>query len=168
MPVHAIRIDERLWSSASPLRKQEWRTLTQDIVSGDPPWPSRGPCALIAGCDESHLRFVFTGHHASAGAPPSSRSDALTLARADIAPLVSEYVGVIKKLTTGDLHPAHIETLDMAKRVVHDAGGRKLGALLPDLSPSLETRRRFFSLVVSLSVDTTRFGAIPAHMHGPW
>jgi hypothetical protein len=36
------------------------------------------------------------------------------------------------------------------------------------LSPSLETRRRFFSLVVSLSVDTTRFGAIPAHMHGPW
>ncbi len=155
MPVHAIRIEERLWSSASPLRRQDWRALTTDIVSGDPPWPSREPCTLIAGCDDTHLHFVFTGSARS--------SDALALARADVAPLVSEYTGVIKKLTEGDLHPMHIEALDMAKRVVHDAGGRRLGALLPDLSPSFETRRRFFSLVVSLTVDTTRFGAVPAH-----
>jgi hypothetical protein len=156
MPVHAIRIEERLWSSASPLRRQEWRTLATDIVSGDPLWPAREPCTLIAGCDDSHLHFVFN---------PSSRpAEALALARADVAPLVSEYMDVIGKLSEGDLHPAHIEALDMAKRVVHDAGGRRLGALLPDLSPSHEARRRFFSLVVSLAIDTTRFGAAPMHM----
>jgi uncharacterized protein (UPF0262 family) len=156
MPVHAIRIEEGLWSSASPLRKQEWRTLTSDIVAGDPLWPSREPCTLTAGCDASHLHFVFTP-----GSGPAA--DAVALARADVAELVTEYVGVIRKLTDGDLHPAHIEALDMAKRVVHDAGGKRLGALFPDLSPSLEARRRFFSLVVSLSVDTTRFGPVPAH-----
>jgi uncharacterized protein (UPF0262 family) len=155
MPVHTIRIDDRLWSSASPLRKQEWLTLAADIIAGEPPWPSREPCELIAGCDDSHIRFKFTSS--------ADLEDELALARAELAELVHEYVGVIEKLSDGDLHPTHIETLDMAKRVVHDAGGRKLGALLPDLSPSLETRRRFFSLVVSLAVDTTRFGAAPAH-----
>ncbi|HLM75965.1 MAG TPA: UPF0262 family protein [Polyangiaceae bacterium] len=156
MPVHKIRIEERLWSSASPLRKQEWRTLTADIVSGDPPWPSREPCTLIAGCDENHIHFVFRGSSLS--------GDALAVPRAEVAPLVSEYTGLIKKLSGGDFHPTHIEALDMAKRVVHDTGGRRLGALLPDLSPSLETRRRFFSLVVSLTVDTTRLGSVPLLM----
>lgn len=160
MPVHSIRIEERLWSSASPLRRQEWRTITTDIISGDPPWPSREPCTLIAGHDDGHLHFVFTG------STESSRSDdALAIARADIVPLVSEYADLIKKLSGGDLHADHIEALDMAKRVVHDAGARRIGALLPDLSPSFETRRRFFSLVVSLTVDTTRLGPPPAHLH---
>lgn len=155
MPVHAIRIEERLWSSSSPLRKQEWRALTTDIITGEPPWPSRDPCTLIAGRDDSHFRFVFDS---------SARGgDALDLAVADIAGVVSEYVGVIKQLSSGDLHPARMEALDMAKRVVHDAGGRRLGALFPDLSPNHETRRRFFSLVVSLAIDTTRLSASHGH-----
>lgn len=157
MPVHAIRIEERLWSSASPLRRQEWRTITADIVSGEPPWPSREPCTLVAGCDDKDLHFVFTAS--------SLPVDALALARADVAPLVGEYVGLIRKLSGDDLYPAHIEPLDMAKRVLHDAGAGRIGALLPDLSPSFETRRRFFSLVVSLLVDTTRLGPLPAHQH---
>ncbi|WP_437829627.1 UPF0262 family protein [Sorangium sp. So ce1153] len=160
MPVHAIRIEERLWSSASPLRRQEWRTITTDIVSGEPPWPSREPCTLIAGCDDRHLHFVFTGFTGS-----SRSADALALARADFALLVCEYAGLIKKLSGGDLHSAHIEAFDMSKRVVHDDGARRIGALLPDLSPSFETRRRFFSLIVSLTVDTTRLGPLPAHQH---
>lgn len=157
MPVHVIRIEERLWSSASPLRRQEWRTITADIVSGEPPWPSREPCTLVAGCDDRDIHFVFTG-----GSRPV---DALALARADVAPLVGEYVSLIRKLSGDDLHPAHIEPLDMAKRVLHDAGAGRIGGLLPDLSPSFETRRRFFSLVVSLLVDTTRLGPFPAHQH---
>lgn len=161
MPVHAIRIEERLWSSASPLRRQEWRTITTDMVCGDLPWPSREPCTLIAGHDDRHLHFVFTASFTG-----SSRSDdALAVARADIAPLVSEYADLIKKLSGGELHADHIAALDMAKRVVHDAGARRIGALLPDLSPSFDTRRRFFSLVVSLTVDTTQLGPLPAHQH---
>jgi hypothetical protein len=157
MPAHVIRIEERLWSSATSLRKQEWRTIINDIVSGEPLWPKRDPCTLIAGCDDNHVQFLFTG---------SSRADdTIVFPRADIAPIVGEYAGLIKKLAGGDLHSAQFETLDMAKRVVHDSGGRKLGVLLPDVSPSLETRRRVFSLVVSLTVDTTRLGPYPAHRH---
>jgi uncharacterized protein (UPF0262 family) len=109
---------------------------------------------LIAGSDESHLRFVFTG----------SSADPFALARADIAPIVSEYVGVIKKMSHEDLHSAHVMALDMAKRVVHDAGARRIGELIPDLSPNFETRRRFFSLVVALIVDTTRLGKFRHHL----
>lgn len=157
MPVHVIRIEERLWSTASPLRKQEWCTIITDIASGDPPWPSREPCTLIAGCDDTHVHFLFTGS--------STSDDSIVFARADIAPLVNEYAGLIKKLAGGNVHSAHFETLDMAKRVVHDAGGRRIGVLLPGVGPSLETRRRFFSLVVSLTVDTTKLGPYPSHKH---
>lgn len=157
MPVHSIRIEERIWSSASPLRKQEWRTIINDIVSGEPPWPSREPCTLVAGCDDHHVHFVFEGSLSS--------RDTVALARVNVAPLVAEYAELIKQLSAGDLHAAHFEALDMAKRVVHDAGGRRMGVLLPGLSSRLETRRRFFSLVVSLAVDTTRLGPYPRHRH---
>lgn len=142
-----------MWSTASPLRKQEWLTLLADIVSHELPWSSRAPYTLIVGSDDTHFRFVFG----------EGAEDMRTLARADIAPIVNEYVGVIKKLSQRDLQDAHITALDMAKRVVHDAGARRIGALLPDASPSLETRRRLFSLLVSLAVDTTRLGGISAH-----
>jgi hypothetical protein len=155
MPVETIRIEERLWSSALPLRKQDWCAIITDVLEDDPPWPSRESCTLIVGCDDTQVRFVLTGSTVA--------DESMTFARADISPLVDEYVGLIKRLTGGDLHSAQMEAIDMAKRVVHDAGGRRISALLPEVGPSFETQRCLFSLVVSLLVDTTRLGPIPAH-----
>jgi hypothetical protein len=157
MPVHTVRIEERLWSSASLLRKQDWRTIIHDIVSGTLPWPSRDACTLIADCDDKSVHFVFTGSpHAD---------ERITLVQSSIVPVVNEYTDIIKKLSGGDLLDAHFEALDMAKRVVHDTGARKLAVLLPGVGANFDTNRRLFTLVVSLTMDITRLGPIPAHRH---
>jgi hypothetical protein len=157
MPVHTVRIEERLWSSASPLRKQDWRTIIHDIVSGELLWPSREACTLVVDCDDNHVHFVFLG--------PPHADERISFPRTSIVMVVKEYTDLIKKLSGGDLHDAHFEALDMAKRVVHDAGARKLAVLLPGVGANFETNRRLFSLVVSLMVDTTRLGPYPAHRH---
>lgn len=107
------------------------------------------------GYDGHQVHFVLTDE--------SGAVESMAFARGDIAPLVDEYVGLIKRLTGGDLHSAQMEAIDMAKRVVHDAGGRRVKALLPDVGTSLETQRCLFSLIVALLVDTTRLGPIPQH-----
>lgn len=159
MPIHTVRIEEHLWSSASLLRKQDWRAIIHDIISsGVSPWPSRAPCTLVAGCDDHHVHFSFT--EASEVA-----DEHIHFARTTIAPVIKEYTDIIKKLTGSNHHDAHFEALDMAKRVVHDSGARKLAVLLPGVGANFETNRRLFSLVVSLTVDTTRLGPFPAHRH---
>lgn len=157
MPVQTVRIEEQLWSSAPMLRKEDWRALIHDILSGTLPWPSREACTLIAGCDDNHVNFTFTSM--------STPDDHLTIPRANIAAIIKEYTDLIKKLAGGDMMEVHFEALDMAKRVVHDAGARKLAVLLPGVGSNFETNRRLFSLVVSLTVDTTRLGPYPGHRH---
>jgi len=157
MPVHTVRIDERLWSSASVLRKQDWRIIIHDIVSGELPWPSRDACTLVVDGDDHHIQFVFRSD--------SHADERLTIARSSIAPIVKEYTDLIKKLSAGHHHDAHFEALDMAKRVVHDTGARKLAGLLPGVGANFETNRRLFSLVVSLTIDVTRLGPYPGHRH---
>ncbi len=152
MPIGSIRIDERLWEAAVDVRRREWRTLIADVLGGDLPFPQREDASVTLHLDDHRLRLSFE---------PSAA--ALELARSEIAALIDEYRGVIDRLGDEGITVARMEALDMAKKVVHDEGARKIGALLPDLSPHHETRRRFFSLVVSLAVDTT--GRRWAHRH---
>jgi len=139
------------------LRKQDWRTVIHDIVSGTLPWPSREPSTLVAGIDDQHLHFVLVGS--------TQAEDKIAVPRTNVAPLVKEYTDLIKQLSAGDLTEEKFEPLDMAKRVVHDMGARKLAVALPGVGSNFETNRRLFSLVVSLVVDTTRLGPYPGHRH---
>jgi uncharacterized protein (UPF0262 family) len=152
MPIGSIRIEERLWTSAADVRRREWRTLITDVLGGEKPFPEHGSETLFLHLDEERLRLSFD--------PPA---DEVVLARAEFAGLIDEYRGVIDRLGDEGISIARMEALDMAKKVVHDEGARKLGALVPELSPHHETRRRFFSLVVALAVDTT--GRKWAHRH---
>lgn len=157
MPVHTIRIEERLWLSSSLLRKQDWRTTIHDIISGTLPWPSRDDSTVVVGCDEQNVNFVFTN--------ASNDMHTISFPRTNLAPIVKEYTDVIKKLSQGEQLEEHFEALDMAKRVVHDSGARKLAVLLPGVGSNFETNRRLFTLVVSLMVDTTRLGPYAGHRH---
>jgi uncharacterized protein (UPF0262 family) len=145
--LHAVRIDEPLWSGASAVRRAEWTTLITDLLRAESPWPTRAGATVIIGCDDELIVFRFTQDDAE---------DVTSVPRGDLRALFDEYLGVIDRLGEDDLHPMRMEALDMAKRVVHDGGARRLGELLPDLAESLDARRRLFSLVVSLVVDTTR------------
>jgi uncharacterized protein (UPF0262 family) len=152
MPVAAIRIQDRSWETASAARRQEWRALIADLLAHEAPWPSRPACDLTIAWDDEELRLTF----ASAGGIETTR-----LARADFDKVLSEYLGIIKRLGDEDLPMAQAEAIDMAKRVVHDDAGRRMGVLLPELSDRLEVQRRFFSLVVA----TIGGSSGRAHLH---
>lgn len=151
MPITEVLIADRLWKPAGPKRRQEWRTLITDLLSGEPPFPDGAATTLILDCDDDLVSFVFEGDSES-----DDEEGELVVPRGDLKHLLDEYLRVIDQLGDDGLHPMRAEALDMAKRVVHDDGGRTLQTLLPQLSPSHDTCRRVFSLVVSLAVDTTK------------
>lgn len=146
MPAFAIRIEERLWDEAGDVRRREWRALIADLAEADALFAGREATLLVIDLDDQHLRLHFHGE---------VEVTRLDLPRHELAHVIDEYRGVIDRLGDDGNSVARMEALDMAKKVVHDDGARRLGALVPDLSPEHETRRRFFSLVVSLAVDTT-------------
>lgn len=153
MPVREIVIDEAAWSSASRVRRDEWRALISDLLRDDPPWPALPPCCVTMTFDEALVIVSFD----VGGISPAR------LPRDTIADLVNEYLAVIKRLEEDGSSVMRMEALDMAKKVVHDEGARRIGSVLPEIGANHETRRRFFSLVVSLLVDTT--GRRAAHRH---
>lgn len=156
MTLRAVRIDEALWSAAPAPRRKEWSTLIADLLRDENPWPARVGCTLVVGCDEDVVAFRF----ASREWPfLEEETEAALVPRGELRPIVEEYVAVIDRMGEDDIHPMRMEALDMAKRVVHDGGARRLGELVPELAPSLQARRRLFSLLVSVLEDTS---------HRPW
>lgn len=151
----AIRVDERLWERAAELRRREWRALIDELSDVEGLYEGRSASLLVVDLDDQHLRLFL---HAEAGVTN------VEVPRREIAHLIDEYRGVITMLGNDDNSIARMEALDMAKKVVHDDGARRIAALLPDLSPDHETRRRFFSLVVSLAVDTTKMPWARRHL----
>jgi hypothetical protein len=142
----SIRIDEELTKSASNQRKQDWSVLVGELEIAEELWTARKPSSVVFCREEAGVRLRFVS---DAGV------DVVTLARMDVEAELSEYLAVISRLEEEDIPMPRLEALDMAKRVVHDKAARRLGELWPDLSPSLETRRRVWSLLVAVLVDTT-------------
>jgi Uncharacterised protein family (UPF0262) len=142
-----IRIDEDLWRGASSLRKHEWRVLIGDLTRDDSPWPSRSGSTIVIGNDVRGIRVSAMS--------PNGERESFELPHSEIGAELREYMAVIERLGEDGMTTARAEALDMAKRVVHDKAALRIGTLLPDVSPNLETRRRLFSLLVTIVVDTT-------------
>ena len=142
----SIRIDDELAKSASTQRRADWSVLVGELEIAEELWVARRPVSVVFGRDDAGLRLRFVG---------DGGVDVVTLARAEIEAELKEYLAVISRLEEEDIPMARLEALDMAKRVVHDQAAKRLGELWPDLSPSLETRRRTWSLLVAVLVDTT-------------
>lgn len=142
-----LRIDEDLWKQAHSVRKHEWRVLIADLARDETFWPSRRADTLILGRDEKVLRLTFISEE--------GERTIVEVQRSEISRELSEYLAVMERLGEDGLSSMRAEALDMAKRVVHDDAARRLAALLPEMSQSLESGRRFFTLVVSIIVDTT-------------
>jgi uncharacterized protein (UPF0262 family) len=142
-----IRIEEELWSKGHDLRRREWRVLIDDLSRDDSIWPAKRGQTLVLGVDDAAIRLRFVDE--------TGAGEAFEVPRAALSRELSEYLAVMDRLADDGMNSARAEALDMAKRVVHDAAARKLGDLLPGTSSSLETRRRLFTLIVSLVADTT-------------
>ena len=142
-----LRINEDLWKQADSVRKHEWRVLIADLSRDATLWPSRRGQTLIMGADDKAIRLTFIDE--------AGERTLLDVQRSELSRELSEYLAVMDRLGEDGLSSMRAEALDMAKRVVHDAAARRLGALLPEMGQGLETARRFFTLVVSIVVDTT-------------
>ena len=159
--ITAIRIEETLWEAASSLRRDDWRISITDLVD-----------EASLGGEEDHLLVVSTSGDVialatfdAAGAP----RELFELSSAQLRGHVEEYLAIIARMQKNDAGDAsaHMHTLDMAKKVVHDAGARTLARELPDFARDHEGYRRLFTLVLSVVVDVTKLPGAAAHRrHG--
>lgn len=148
VPITEVRIDEETWSKATPLRRQEWRTLIGDLVD--------------EGLDGPHAQMTLHAHDRSVRLHFEDGT-VIHLDEPLLGPHMSEYLGIIRKMVEEDMPAMRLEALDMAKKVVHDHAAKALRAHAPALGDKHEAFRRLFSLVVALCEDTTTLPA--AHRH---
>jgi len=151
MPIAEIRIDEALWSSASELRRQEWRTLIADLLDEGPIAPASTARRLIVRMAAKTIVLELVG------------DDEIAFAEEVLAQHFDEYLSIIRKMVEDDISAQRLEALDMAKKVVHDRAGRSIQQHAARFADGLEPFRRLFSLLVALRVDTTSLP--PAHRH---
>ena len=155
--IRVVRIDDALWDSASRLRRDDWTISIADLVH-----------QACLGDEDDHLLHIANARHAvllstfdEGGAP----RNVLEVPHADIKHHVDEYLAIIKSMQASDttVHSSAMYSLDMAKKVVHDAGAKTLARGLPNLAQDLETYRRLFSLLLAIVVDVTKLPGAIAH-----
>ena len=155
--IRVVRIDDALWDAANRLRRDDWRISIADLIDE--------PCL---GDDDDHLLHIANARHAvllstfdEGGAPRS----VLEVPHRDIKHHVDEYLAIIKHMQSSEAsdYSSKMHTLDMAKKVVHDAGAKTLARTLPELAPDHETYRRLFSLLLAVVVDVTKLPGAIAH-----
>ena len=152
-----LRIDEAAWSAANAARRAEWRTVIDDLLEdGDFASRSQGRYVLVTvATDDVHFEFLDDDGFVV---------ETISLPVPLLRPRIDEYLAVIRRLDEGAGHreSSWIESVDMAKKVIHDGAARALIAAAPSFAADHDTGRLLFSLVVSLLVDTTKL----AHAHG--
>ncbi|HEY1955278.1 MAG TPA: UPF0262 family protein [Polyangiaceae bacterium] len=158
--IRAVRIDDALWDAASKLRRHDWQLsiadLTDDARLGD---------------EDDHLLHVAHTRQAlvlstfdEQGAPRA----AYELPNAELRKHVDEYLAIIQKMHGDETNDAsaRMHALDMAKKVVHDAGARTLARAAAGLARDHESYRRLFSLLLAVVIDVTKLpGAIGHRRH---
>jgi uncharacterized protein (UPF0262 family) len=152
--VQTIRIDDALWDASPAERRADWRTTIVDLLDD-------------GGLVSAHTRLVVRSagpdvHLAlDGGAEPTT----FAVEAASVRALISEYLHVIRRMQDEEVaeSSAKMQALDMAKKVVHDKGGKALAAAAPGLAASHETYRRLFTLVVTVLVDVTALPGARAH-----
>lgn len=157
MPLE-IRIDEPTWSSASPTRRAEWKSLIHQLAGAEDTRLRDGAARLelTVTDDATFLRLEDEGGRDLAR---------LQVARESLRELMVEYVNIARQIAreTEEGGLSRLEALDMGKKVVHDRGGRAVRRLCGDLEMDLTTARRLFSLLLSLHVDTTQLASVHGH-----
>ncbi len=154
MPVVTIRIEEVLWESAGAVRRDDWRVsihgLTEEACLGD-----EDDHLLVVSHDGDSIALAMFDED---GAPRALHEIEL----AELRGHLDEYLAIIARMHQSETSGA-LDALDMAKKVVHDAGARTLARALPEVARDHEGYRRLFSLVLSILIDVTKLPGAAAH-----
>lgn len=167
-----ILIDDATWGAAKPERRREWRVVLDDLLAEH---------SFDVGV-RSGLRALVTllpGRVLVEARAPGATDDAAIreeITVADLEKPLREYLKIcadLIELDEGSGSP-RLEALDMAKRLVHDDGGRAVQRLFRSLRPDHATSRQLFTLILTLHVDTTRLvrphhldATLKARSHAP-
>ncbi|NCQ59745.1 MAG: hypothetical protein GW913_03630 [Myxococcales bacterium] len=150
------RVSAELWSAAHERRRIEYRICLEGL--------RRAP-GFDARLRSLEIHLDGQALHLRGFEADGSVLAELEIARSDLSALTREYLEIVELL--GERQEAvglsRMEALDMAKKVVHDRGGRLLLRRCRPLGFDLDSARRLFSVWVALSVDTTRLGAAFTH-----
>lgn len=157
-----VLIDDATWEAASAERRREWRAVLDELIAEHrfelpPGAPLRMLVTVGAGRITLDARSTEGQMVAMVEVPIEGGVDAH----------LREYVEICREmgmLGEGDNSPK-LEALDIAKRLVHDEAADTVRVLCRAFGPDLATSRRLFTLLVTLSVDTTRL-VRPHHLDG--
>ncbi|HMU41006.1 MAG TPA: UPF0262 family protein [Pseudomonadota bacterium] len=152
-------VDDLTWRCATRLRRSDWKTAIDELVS----------TASFA-LEKPTLDPAERELHGEVSILPNAilvtlvnrlgtRVGTLRLERPTIAPVLREYVRILRSIETccvAETSP-HFEALDIARRLVHDDAAEMLEGSFSGVHPDRETARRLFSLLVLLTHDTTKF-----------
>jgi uncharacterized protein (UPF0262 family) len=146
-----------LWDKASPLRREDWRVSIADLTHH----PSLGE-------EEDDMLLVGMEKHAVVLATFDEQGAPRGVSEVPLASLrkhTDEYLAIIRRMHHDDDNDrsSKMHALDMAKKVVHDAGAKTLAHSLPGFARDHETYRRLFTLVLSLLVDVTTLPGTQPH-----
>ena len=155
--IQAIRIDQSVWEASSRLRRHDWVLSIADLTDE----------ARLGAEEDYLLHLASTGHAVllstfdENGAPRG----AYEVPNSSLRHHVEEYLAIIGKMHGDETNDAsaRMHALDMAKKVVHDAGAKTLERALPAFARDHESYRRLFSLLLAVVIDVTRLPGAIAH-----
>ena len=154
MPLQTVVLDERILQRGSDAQRIEWQINARELLA-------RASCEVDS---EAALHILVTEEQFVLDFRTDDDQSFASVAidRDRLADLITEYLDIVRQITDAD-SVNQMEALDMAKKVTHDRAGRVLKRALRGLGFDLETSRRLFTLLLSLTVDTTRIPGVYGH-----
>lgn len=141
-----VRLHGGLWKKAAPKRREEWTRTLDEINQRNELRPAiaceDGAIELVQPPGRDYLIRLYEGAF--------DRLGEITLREQELKPLFEEYGRTIEEL--GNLHGTSatrgFETLDYAKRVVHDDAAEFLvRSLKPLVEANLADAKQLFTLI---------------------
>lgn len=149
MALRDIVIETALTEGASELRQAEWETILVELLDPNECVFKDADVLRIARTNEAYALTLLL--------EDGSTHAACSVTHAELSKTFDEYIDIVRKLGhAGDAGGYdRVDALDMAKRVTHDQGGRIVLRACRALEVDHPTARRLFTLLLSLTFDTT-------------
>lgn len=134
--------------AARPEQRVEWEAALREVRS------STGlrlrAQGLLGEALQMQIRSRAWGFELKVHNPSGEVVRELTLRSSELQSSIDEYLGIVEQMRpdAADFARARIETLDIAKRLVHDQSAQRIRRLLSDsVVLDAETARRLFTLL---------------------
>lgn len=149
-----VKIDDRTWNDGTEARKLEWSATIRELLSPGEAVVVEGVESVLVSLEE--YAFVLRSPEAEVMAE---------IRHKDLEKFIHEYIDIVRQIAKADSTGGvqRLESLDMAKKVTHDKAARFLLRRTRGFGFDHTTARRFFTLLLSLRVDTTRLIGVHGH-----